>query len=83
MRLLIEDVHVTGSHVQIQLRIPLDPPDPDPDPDSNGPHRRPCPKPTERSVSSQDRLRSLDGHRRRVLPDARGPKQGGTTLINN
>jgi site-specific DNA recombinase len=57
MRLLIEDVHVTGSHVQIQLRIPLDPPDPD----SNGPHRRPSPKPTERSVSSQDRLRSLGG----------------------
>jgi len=60
MRLLIEDVHVTGSHVQIQLRIPLDPPDPD----SNGPHRRPGPKPTERSVSSQDRLRSLGGSRR-------------------
>ena len=28
MRLLIEDVHVTGSHIQIQLRIPLDPPPP-------------------------------------------------------
>jgi site-specific DNA recombinase len=55
MRLLIEDVHVTGSHVQIQLRIPLDPPDPvgtrpnKPGPKTTGP----------RSVSSKDRLRSL------------------------
>jgi site-specific DNA recombinase len=66
MRLLIEDVHVTGSHVQIQLRIPLDPPDPD----SNGPHRRPGPKPTERSVSSQDRLRSLGGDDVGVVDEA-------------
>ena len=57
MRLLIEDVHVTGSHVQIQLRIPLDPPDPD----GTGPNE-PGPKPADaRSVSSQDRLRSLGG----------------------
>ncbi len=66
MRLLIEDVHVTGSHVEIQLRIPLDPPDPS----GTGPHT-PGPKPTGRSVSSQDRLRSLSGHHRPVLPNAR------------
>ena len=28
--LMIDDVHVTGWHVQIRLRIPLDPPDPGP-----------------------------------------------------
>ena len=55
MRLLIEHVHVTGPHIQIQLRIPLDPPDPD----RTAPHKPP-PKPTSpRSVSSEDRLRFL------------------------
>jgi site-specific DNA recombinase len=76
MRLLIEDVHVTGSHVQIQLRIPLDPPDPD----GTGPNE-PRPKPTNpRPVSSQDRLRSLGGHRRTVLPAAfpPGPRRSTT-----
>ena len=33
LRLLIEDVRVTGWHVQIRLRIALDPPPPDPPPD--------------------------------------------------
>ena len=67
MRLLIEDVHVTGSHVQIQLRIPLDPPDPD----GTGPNE-PRPKPTNpRPVSSQDRLRSLGDPQRRQLPTPR------------
>ena len=32
LRLLIEDVHVTGWQVKIRLRIPLDPPDPGPGP---------------------------------------------------
>jgi len=54
MRLLIEEVHVTGAHVQIQLRIPLEPPDPDSGPGKPGPHTT-GPQP----VSSQDRLRSL------------------------
>ena len=30
LRLLIEDVHVTGWQVKIRLRVPLDPPDPGP-----------------------------------------------------
>jgi site-specific DNA recombinase len=55
LRLVVEDVHVTGWHVQIRLRIPLDdnpnspplPPNPRPDPDQDG------------QVSTQDRLRSL------------------------
>jgi site-specific DNA recombinase len=55
LRLLVEEVHVTGWHVQIRLRIPLDdnpdrpprPPDPTPDPDQDNP------------ASTQDRLRSL------------------------
>ncbi|HZJ04368.1 MAG TPA: recombinase family protein [Nocardioidaceae bacterium] len=65
MRLLIEDVHVTGSHVQIQLRIPLDPPNPG----GAGP-RRPGPTPTDQSVSSQDRLRSVGGDDLGVVDDA-------------
>ena len=61
LRLVVEEVHVTGWHVQIRLRIPLDdnpdgphrPPNPDPGPDRPGP------------VSTEDRLRSL------------GSRQGG------
>ena len=51
LRLIVEEVHVTGWHVQIRLRIPLDdnpdgpprPPNPDPSPDRPGPrvNRRP------------------------------------------
>ena len=57
LRLLIEDVHVTGWQVKIRLRIPLDPPD-------SGQTRpgpaRPAPSPTRPpAVSSQDRLRSV------------------------
>jgi site-specific DNA recombinase len=71
LRLLIEDVHVTGWQVKIRLRVPLDPPDPGPT--RPGPKRKP-PLPTTRpTVSSQDRLRSAGGHRRRVLPHARSP----------
>jgi hypothetical protein len=52
LRLIVEEVHVAGWHVQIRLRIPLDdnpptPPDPNQDPDQPDP------------VSTQDRLRSL------------------------
>jgi site-specific DNA recombinase len=55
LRLVVDEVHVTGWHVQIRLRIPLDdtpdgpprPANPDPGPDRAGP------------VSTEDRLRSL------------------------
>jgi site-specific DNA recombinase len=76
LRLLIEDVQVTGWHVTIRLRIPLDDP-----PDNDHPHRRtPPPRPAPASsdtapVSTQDRLRSLHGHRRRFLPHARSQSQ--------
>jgi site-specific DNA recombinase len=57
LRLLIEDVHVTGWQVKIQLRIPLDPPDPG---QTRPRPRRPTPSPTRPpAVSSQDRLRSV------------------------
>jgi site-specific DNA recombinase len=62
LRLLIEDVQVTGWHVKIRLRIPLDNP-----PDGDHTHRRtPQPRPTPASsgtppVSTEDRLRSLHG----------------------
>ena len=60
LRLLIEDVQVTGWHVQIRLRIPLDDP-----PQGAQPHDpEPPPSPahsddTTTLVSTKDRLRSL------------------------
>ena len=68
LRLVVEEVHVTGWHVQIRLRIPLDdnpdgpprPPNPDPGPDRPGP------------VSTEDRLRSLGSHQTAVPPQDRG-----------
>ena len=53
LRLLIEDVRVTGWHVQIRLRIALDPPLTHP----TSPTSTPPPHP--RPLSSQDGLRSL------------------------
>ena len=75
LRLLIEDVRVTGWNVQIRLRIALDPP---PDPTSP-PH--PTGKPPSqqpRPVSSQNSLRSVSGHLRRVLPNAPHRPQEGS-----
>jgi site-specific DNA recombinase len=69
LRLLIEDVQVTGWHIQIRLRIPLDDP-----PDSGPPHGPgPLPNPahsdgTTTPVSTKDRLRSLHEHERTQLP---------------
>jgi site-specific DNA recombinase len=68
LRLLIEDVRVTGWHVQIRLRIALDPP---PDPTSP---THPTDKPSSqhpRPVSSQNGLRSVSGPQRRLLPHQR------------
>jgi site-specific DNA recombinase len=64
LRLVVEEVHVTGWHVQIRLRIPLDdnpdgPPRP-PNPDRPGP------------VSTEDRLRSL-GNQEMDLPEPAWP----------
>ena len=53
LRLLIEDVRVTGWHVQIRLRIALDPPLTHP----TSPTSTPPPHP--RPLSSQDGLRSI------------------------
>jgi hypothetical protein len=77
LRLLIEDVQVTGWHVKIRLRIPLDDP-----PDGDHTHRRtPQPGPTPVSsgtppVSTEDRLRSLHGHE---VPARR--KQQSSSLV--
>ena len=51
LRLVIDDVTVTGWHVHIRLRIPLDHP---PNDDNPQPTRR-----TRRKPSSQEHLRSL------------------------
>ena len=61
LRLLIEDVRVTGWHVQIRLRIALDPPPPPAHPTGpTGPPTDPDRKPSPpRPVSTQDGLRSV------------------------
>src|SRR5665811_504646 len=71
LRLLIDDVHVTGWHVQIHLRIPLDAPDADHT--RPGPNRPTPPPAGPRRVSSQDRLRSVGVHQRGLLPVTRPP----------
>jgi site-specific DNA recombinase len=57
VRLLVEQVRVTGPSVQIHLRIPLD----EPSPDEDIPSDPNSPKPARRQPSNQLRLRSLGG----------------------
>jgi len=61
LRLLIEDVRVTGWHVQIRLRIALDPPPPHPA-GPTGPPTNPSPHRPPVGVSTQDRLRSVGAY---------------------
>jgi site-specific DNA recombinase len=60
LRLVVEQVRVTGHHVEIHLRIPLD------EPPSGNPPARPPAGPTRPSTNM--RLRSLGGPQRRLLP---------------
>jgi site-specific DNA recombinase len=73
LRLLIEEVRVTGWHVEIRLRIALDPTPPDPN-DPQQPHDRPGPQARPRPVSSQDGLRSIGEPHRRLLPHPQPPR---------
>jgi site-specific DNA recombinase len=59
LRLIVDEVHVTGWNVKIQLRIPLDEP---PGPPTSGPDQ-PAPAP----LSTEDRLRSLTAQRMRQM----------------
>ena len=68
LRLLIEDVRVTGWHVQIRLRIALAPPPPHPTGPTN-PKGKPS-SPHPRPVSSQDGLRSVSGDDFGVVDEA-------------
>ena len=77
LRLLIEDVQVTGWHIQIRLRIPLDDPPhggqphgPEPPPTPATPHRATMP------VSTEDRLRSLHGCEGVQLPEGEKRRAG-------
>jgi site-specific DNA recombinase len=58
LRLLVEEVRVTGWHVQIQLRIALDKPPGGPEPRGS----KPPPNGPKPEVSSKDNLRSVGGH---------------------
>jgi site-specific DNA recombinase len=75
LRLLIEEVRVTGWHVQIHLRIALDQPPPDhrvPD-QPPAPHQPPS---QPRPLSSEDRLRSVGGEDVGVVDDAVDHRRG-------
>jgi hypothetical protein len=77
LRLLIEDVRVTGWHIQIRLRIALDPPPQHPT-DPTAPTGPPPPHP--KRVSTKDGLRSVDDEfvgRLGLTPDG-GHLTGGT-----
>jgi site-specific DNA recombinase len=70
LRLLIEEVRITGWHVEIRLRIALDQPPRDP------PAPKRSPEPHEpllqgHPLSSEDRLRSVGVPPRRLLPTQR------------
>ena len=76
LRLVVEEVKVTGWDVEIQLRIPLDSPPPTTKPQRQ-PRARASRRPaTKEAVSSNNGLRSLGEHRRRQLPDAQSPSPG-------
>ena len=67
LRLLIEDVHVTGWHVEIRLRIALDPPPPNrPHPTGStgptGPTGKPSAHPRTVPMSTQNGLRSIGAY---------------------
>ena len=64
LRLVVDQVQVTGWHVRIQLRIPLDEPPHEPPARPPGPSpNQPIPEP----ASTEDRLRSLGAQRMRQV----------------
>jgi site-specific DNA recombinase len=72
IRLVVEEVRVTGWRVQIRLRIPLDDHPGGPPPGTDPPPNQPPPPPT----STQDRLRSLGGADRDSLRRSAGRRGG-------
>lgn len=84
LRLIVEEVRVTGWNVELRLRIPLDLHDHGPASDQISPRprrRTPRSPTTKEPVSSNDRLRSLGGHgRRAVSGGADGDVGGGGCL---
>jgi len=67
LRLVVEEVRVSGCNVEIRLHIPLDD-----HPNGDPPTSPPPPGPSDpRRTSSNDRLRSLGGPQRRLLPPQR------------
>jgi site-specific DNA recombinase len=74
LRLLVEEVHVTGWNVRIQLRIPLDEPPEDPP----RPPRTDADPPPPQPPSTEEGLRSLGDHQRRLTPPRRStPRERG------
>ncbi len=85
LRLVIDEVRVTGWNIEIRLRIPLDQHTPEPATTTSvataRPRQRSPRNPTTKEpVSSNERLRSLGDHHRRQLPahPPHHPKRGIT-----
>jgi hypothetical protein len=74
VRLLVEQVRVTGPSVQVHLRIPLDEPSPDEDIPSHANSARPAPH----QASNQLRLRSLGG----ALAEHIGPEAAAARQLH-
>jgi transposase/DNA invertase Pin-like site-specific DNA recombinase len=83
LRLLIEDVQVTGWHVKIRLRIPLDEPPGDDHPRSRTSQPGPAPSGNDTpTVSAEDRLRSLHGRQGVQLPQVKNDERDCTDLAD-
>ena len=80
LRLLIEDVRVTGWHVQIRLRIALDPPPPDRPPDRPNRHRSRQTITTRARCQLQDGLRSVGDDDGGVVQEPVEDADGGGLL---
>ena len=70
LRLVIDEVRVTGWNVEIRLRIPLDQPSPTPPTNPRPRRREPRAQDPKEAVSSNDRLRSLGRDMVRAVYDA-------------
>ena len=73
VRLMVEEIRVAGYQVVIRLRIPLDHSPDDTPSDPPFSHRNNYAHP----LSTNDRLRSLDGHQGRIISDL----AGGAVLV--
>ena len=80
LRLVIDEVRVTGWNVEIRLCIPLDQPVPTPPTNPRPRRREPRGQGPKEGVSSNDRLRSLGGHHDAVVQEPVEQADGGVVF---